>query len=74
MKTNLSVCFFRSLCLGNDKIIDLLIKNGANVDLPDNNQRTPLHYAAFLGNGVSPFIQLLNMFNVNEILPYARVE
>lgn len=67
------ICFL-SLCLGNDKIIDLLIKNGANVDLPDNNQRTPLHYAAFLGNGVSPFIQLLNMFNVKEKLPYARVE
>lgn len=46
--------FFFCCCLGNDKIIDLLIKNGANVDLPDNNnQRTALHYAAYNGSGFS---------------------
>lgn len=47
-KLPFSLCLFRG-CLGNDKIIDLLIRSGVNVDLPDNNQRTALHYAAYLG-------------------------
>lgn len=35
--------------LGHDKIVDLMIKNGADVDFPDNRNRTALHYAAFKG-------------------------
>lgn len=31
-------------------IVDLLIKNGANVNVPDNQRNTPLHLAAELGN------------------------
>lgn len=36
--------------LGNDLLVDLLIKNGANVNLPDNQGRKPVHYAAYLGS------------------------
>lgn len=34
---------------GNQQLVDLLIRNGVNVNLPDNQGRKPLHYAAFLG-------------------------
>lgn len=34
----------------NEKIADLLIKNGINVDLVDNGGKTPLHWAAKFGN------------------------
>lgn len=35
---------------GNTKIAKLLIKNGANVNLVENDGETPLHWAAILGN------------------------
>lgn len=53
----LSVC--RSVCVlvlflfpnfqGSLEAMELLIQNGATVDLPDTNGRTPLHVAAALG-------------------------
>lgn len=36
--------------LGNEKIVELLLKNGANVSLLDENDRTALHYAVQNGN------------------------
>lgn len=37
------------IILGHDKIVDFLIKNGANVDSEDRNDQTPLHLAALNG-------------------------
>lgn len=33
-----------------DRMVELIIKNGVNVDLFDNYGKTALHYAAFKGN------------------------
>lgn len=37
------------LCAGSKKIVDLLIENGANVDLVTNHEMMTLHTAAYNG-------------------------
>lgn len=50
MANNNKLRFLFVFLLGNDLLVDLLIKNGANVNLPDNQGRKPVHYAAYLGS------------------------
>lgn len=33
----------------NERMVDLIIKNGVNVDLSDSSGKSALHYAAFKG-------------------------
>jgi ankyrin repeat protein len=40
----------RSITKGFDRISEVLIKNGVNVNARDKNGQTALHYAAFYGN------------------------
>lgn len=54
---NTSVCLFKYDSLGHEKLVELLIKNGANVSQVDVHKRSPLHYAA--ENGESKIIDLL---------------
>lgn len=41
---------YSNITLGFPKVIDLLIKNGANVNFVDNDCKTPLHFAVETGN------------------------
>lgn len=50
MANDNKLLFLFVFLLGNDLLVDLLIKNGANVNLPDNQGRKPVHYAAYLGS------------------------
>lgn len=38
------------LCIGHNKIVDLLIRNGAAIDATEKYGKTPLMAAAFEGN------------------------
>lgn len=38
------------ICLGDENIADILIKNGTNVNLQDNGGKTALHLATQRGN------------------------
>lgn len=44
---------------GEEKIADLLIKSGANVNLEDDRGRTPLHWALREGN-----VKVTNKYNI----------
>lgn len=49
----------QSICLGNVRIVDLLISNNASVDCVNRDLQTPLHLAVKKGNfsiGVRSFI------------------
>lgn len=35
--------------LGQEKMVEFLLSNGANVDLPNSEKKTPLYYAAWAG-------------------------
>lgn len=41
---------FPLFLLGDEKIVDMLVKNGATVDLRDGRGYTPLYYAVKHGN------------------------
>lgn len=45
------MCFKSSVFiqLGNDKFVETLIKNGANVSFIDHDGKSALHWAALLG-------------------------
>lgn len=45
---------------------EVLIKKGADVNLPDNDGRTPLHHAADLGYGEIAELLIKNGANVNS--------
>lgn len=47
MKLSLSISLqLPQFDLGREKVIDSLVKNGANIDRADNRRKTALHYAA----------------------------
>lgn len=50
LKCNKNQFFF----IGYDKIVDLLIQNGANVNVATSHGETPLHWAAKFGMYTNP--------------------
>lgn len=50
LKCNENQFFF----IGYDKIVDLLIQNGANVNVATSHGETPLHWAAKFGMYTNP--------------------
>lgn len=53
--------------LGNEKIIDLLIKRGANKNHLDATRKTALHDAAFFGNTLNVESLIRNGLDVNAL-------
>lgn len=50
---------------GDDRITEILIQNGANVNLTNSDEDTPLHIAAFIGMNI--FFSTLNHFIQHKI-------
>lgn len=51
------ICRYLLIHLGHEKVAEVLLRNGANVNIGDDDQSTPLHYAAQYGQ----FKTLLNL-------------
>lgn len=54
-----------SYLLGDEKVIELLVQNGADVNQKDNNGTANLHSAAYLGDGKTVEILVHNFADVN---------
>lgn len=47
---NAKVRISRVYCLADEKLVDLLIKHGANINSVNSDKQTPLHKSASIGN------------------------
>lgn len=50
---------YLNLLIGHEKVVDLLIRHGSDVDSQNNGQATPLHFA--VSKGGYHFINIMNL-------------
>ena len=57
----------KAVARGNEEIVKYLINNGANLNIKDKRQRTPLHWAAFAMRKNMCELLILNGVDINPI-------
>lgn len=55
---------------GNQEIVDVLIKSGANVNVKDNERKSPLHWAAIYGI-LKKYLKIFE--NIRSLKLYSRL-